>query len=130
MAAATRCLAVVMLVSVIAAVAVLSHPSFGHIRVSTFRGGRTRDADIVARLQSKQSRVPTSSRSGQSKHKEEKQLFLLISLQRSGSKWAMSNIMANPFVWMKFMEPLSAKSQIQIWGNTTVNTDNEGHNAR
>ncbi len=54
-------------------------------------------------------------------------LFVLISQQRSGSKWAMGNIMgAHPAVWMKFMEPLSAKSQVALFGNSSVRVDGAG----
>ena len=52
--------------------------------------------------------------------KQDRKLFVLVSQQRSGSKWTMSNIMRFPSIWMKFMEPLSAKSQVSIWGNSSV----------
>jgi len=52
--------------------------------------------------------------------KQDKSLFVFVSQQRSGSKWVMENIMSFPGIWMKFMEPLSAKSQMTLFGNSTV----------
>ena len=54
--------------------------------------------------------------------KQDKQLFVLVSLQRSGSRWAISNIKSHPAIWMKYFEPLSYKTQIQQFGNSSVNS--------